>query len=126
MAISVNLVSDENATPEVKAMFDKVKEQMGEVPPTIRAMANYPEYLGVLLQKMGLVLGAGTLDPKAKMLVALTVSTMNNCETCIEMYTNKLKQMGTTDQEFVELMAVIDLVGGMNAFNNGMRIVPQR
>lgn len=126
MAVNVNLVSDEQASPEVKAMFTKIKEQFGDVPPTMRAMANYPEYLGMLLQKMNLVLGAGKLDSKTKMLIALTISTLNNCDTCIDMYTSKLKQMGTTDQELVELMAVIDLVGGMNHFNNGIGIHPQK
>ena len=50
MATSVKLISDDEATPEVKQMFDQVKQQMGMVPPTIRAMANKPDYLKLYLE----------------------------------------------------------------------------
>lgn len=47
---------------------------------------------------------------------------LNNCGACIKMYTGRLKALGVSDEELVELMAVIDLVGGMNHFTNGLRI----
>lgn len=124
MAIGVKLISDEEASPEVRQMFDQIKQQAGMVPPTIRAMANKPDYLKVYLEKMQLVMGSGKLDGKTKLLIALTVSILNNCEMCITQYTNKVKETGITDEELIELLSVIDLVGGTNHFNNGMMIKP--
>ncbi|MHB1393414.1 MAG: carboxymuconolactone decarboxylase family protein [Clostridia bacterium] len=124
MAIGVKLISDEEASPEVMQMFDQIKHQAGMVPPTIRAMANKPDYLKVYLEKMQLVMGSGKLDGKTKLLIALTVSILNNCEMCITQYTNKVKETGITDEELIELLSVIDLVGGTNHFNNGMMIKP--
>lgn len=124
MAVGVKLISDEEASPEVKMMFDQIRQQMGMVPPTFRAMANKPDYLKVYLEKMQVVMGSGKLDAKTKLLIALTVSVLNNCEMCITQYTNKSKEAGFTDEELVELLAVIDLVGGTNHFNNGMMIKP--
>lgn len=125
MAVGVKLVSDEEASPEVKQMFEQIKSQVGAVPPTIRAMANKPDYLKLYLEKMHLVMGTGKLDGKTKVLIALTVSILNNCEMCITQYTQKAKEAGFSDEEIVELLSVIDLVGGTNHFNNGMMIKPQ-
>jgi len=124
MAIGVKLISDEEASPEVKQMFEQIKSQVGEVPPTIRAMANKPDYLKVYLEKMQLVMGSGKIDGRTKTLIALTVSILNNCEMCITQYTNKAKEAGLSDEEIVELLSIIDLVGGTNHFNNGMMIKP--
>lgn len=126
MAVGVKLISDEEATPEVRMMFDQIKQQLGMVPPTFRAMANKPDYLKVYLEKMQLVMGSGKLDSKTKLLIALTVSILNNCEMCITQYNNKSKEAGFTDEELVELLSVIDLVGGTNHFNNGMMIKPSQ
>lgn len=124
MAVGVKLISDEEASPEVKQMFEQIKQQLGMVPPTMRAMANKPEYLKNYLEKMQVVLGPGKLDGKTKLLIALTVSILNNCEMCITQYTNKAKEAGVTDEGLIELLSVIDLVGGTNHFNNGMMIKP--
>lgn len=124
MAVGVKLISDEEASPEVKQMFEQIKKTVGMVPPTIRAMANKPEYLKNYLEKMNLVMGPGKLDRKTKLLLALTISTLNNCEMCITQYTNMSKGAGVTDEEIIELLSVIDLVGGTNHFNNGMLIKP--
>ena len=77
MAIGVKLVSDEEASPEVKQMFEQIKQQTGMVPPTIRAMANKPDYLKLYLEKMQLVMGPGKLDGKTKVLLALAAK---SCE----------------------------------------------
>ena len=124
MAVGVKLISDEDASPEVRQMFDQIKKQVGVVPPTIRAMANKPDYLRIYLEKMQIVMGPGKLDGKTKLLLALTVSILNNCEMCITQYTGKAKDAGVTDEELIEMLSVIDLVGGTNHFNNGMMIKP--
>ncbi len=120
----IELLSED--TPEVKEIFDKIKAQFGEVPPPLRAMANHPEYLKLVLQKMQTIMGLDSLDQQTKLIIGFVVSTLNNCETCINMYSGQLKNAGLTDKQFVEIMAVIDLVGGMNQFNNGMMIRPGR
>ncbi|WP_434655947.1 carboxymuconolactone decarboxylase family protein [Thermoanaerobacterium thermosaccharolyticum] len=124
MAIGVKLVSKEEASPEVKQIFEQIEKQMGFVPPTMRAMANKPEYLKLFLQKSQVAMGPGKIDSKTKLFVALTVSILNNCEMCITTYTNKLKEAGVTDEEIVELLSVIDLMSGLNHFNNGLMIKP--
>ncbi|MDI3312503.1 MAG: carboxymuconolactone decarboxylase family protein [Thermoanaerobacterium sp.] len=124
MAIGVKLVSKEESSPEVKQIFEQIEKQMGFVPPTMRAMANKPEYLKLFLQKSQVAMGPGKIDSKTKLFVALTVSILNNCEMCITTYTNKLKEAGATDEEIVELLSVIDLMSGLNHFNNGLMIKP--
>ncbi|MDE4541358.1 MULTISPECIES: carboxymuconolactone decarboxylase family protein [unclassified Thermoanaerobacterium] len=124
MAIGVKLVSKEEANPEVQQIFEQIENQMGFVPPTMRAMANKPEYLKLFLQKSQVAMGPGKIDSKTKLFVALTVSILNNCEMCITTYTKKLKEAGVTDEEIVELLSVIDLMSGLNHFNNGLMIKP--
>jgi len=124
MAIGVKLVNKEEASPEVKQIFEQIEKQMGFVPPTMRAMANKPEYLKLFLQKSQVAMGPGKIDSKTKLFIALTVSILNNCEMCITAYTKKLKEAGVTDEEIVELLSVIDLMSGLNHFNNGLMIKP--
>ena len=119
---NVQLLGDDN--PETKDIFAKLKQKFGEVPPPFRAMANHPEYLKIVLQKMETIMGSDALDQKTKLVIAFTVSTLNNCEFCINLYAQQLKDTGFTDKQFVELLAMIDLVGSMNHFNNGLLIKP--
>ncbi len=119
---NVQLLGDDN--PETKEIFAKLKQKFGEVPPPFRAMANHPEYLKGVLQKMETIMGSDAIDQKTKLIIAFTVSTLNNCDFCINMYAQQLKSTGFTDKQFVELLATIDLVGAMNHFNNGLMIKP--
>ena len=119
---NVELLNDDN--PETKEIFANLKEKHGDVPPPFRAMANHPEYLKLVLQKMETIMSSDALDQKTKLAIAFTISTLNNCEFCINMYAQQLKNAGFTDKQFVEILAMIDLVGAMNHFNNGMMIKP--
>lgn len=122
---NVNLISEQEAEGEVKALYEQVKQMLGGVvPPTFQAMANQPEYLKLVLQKMQMVFGPSELDQRTKLAIAFTVSTLNNCEACLTMYSKQLTDIGFTDKQKVEVLSVIDLVGSMNHFNNGMMIKP--
>lgn len=123
---SVELLSEDNVSAEVKPIFAKLKEKYGEVPPPLRAMANHPEYLKLVLQKMETVMGSDALTKETKLAIAFAVSTVNNCEMCINNYGKELREAGFSDQQIVEILAVIDLVGSMNHFNNGMMIKPSK
>lgn len=123
---NVELMNEENVSPELQEIFAQIKEKYGEVPPPLRAMANHPEYLKLVLGKMEAVMGFDSIDMKTKLAIAFVVSTLNNCEACINMYAQQLKNAGFTDKQFVEIMSIIDLVGAMNHFNNGMLIKPGR
>ena len=121
---TVSQITAENASPEVKELFAMVEQMEGMVPVPIQVMANHPAYFKAVLAKMQAVMGSPEIDMKTKLIVALAVSTLNNCEYCIKMYTEKLKKNGFTDIQFVELMGLLDMVGGMNSFNNGLLIKP--
>ncbi|HVJ49911.1 carboxymuconolactone decarboxylase family protein [Desulfitobacterium sp.] len=124
---NVKLISEQEADGEVKAIYEQVKQMMGGVvPPTFQAMANHPEYMKMVFQKMQMVMGSPELDKSTKLAIAFAVSVLNNCEMCLTMYTKQLKDAGFTDKQLVEILAVIDLVGSMNHFNNGMLIKPEK
>jgi len=116
---------DENTIPEeLKGIFLKLKEKYGEVPAPMRALANHPEYFKIVLNKMETVMGSDVLDTKMKLALAYTISVLNNCEFCITMYAQQLHDAGFTDKQFIEIIAMIDVVGAMNHLNNGMLIKP--
>lgn len=121
---NVELLDENNVPEELKGIFQKLIEKYGEVPAPMRAMANHPEYFKVVLSKMETVMGSDALDMKTKLALAYTISVLNNCDFCITMYAQQLHDAGFTDKQFVEIMAMIDLVGAMNHFNNGMLIKP--
>jgi len=123
---TIKLTTEQEAQGEIKEMLEQVKQMSGgQVPLTFQAMANHPEYMKLVIQKMQIVMGSQELDKNTKLSIALAVSIMNNCEMCITMYTNQLKAAGFTDKQIVEIISVIDLVGSMNHFNNGTLIKPQ-
>lgn len=122
---NVELLSEENVSPEVQAIFAQLKEKHGEVPQPFRAMAHHPKYLKLVMNKMETVMGSEALDLKTKLAIAFTVSTLNSCDFCISMYAKQLRGVGFTEEQLIEILAVIDLVGAMNHFNNGMLVKPE-
>lgn len=123
---TLRLITEQEAQGEVKDMFEQIKKLMGgEIPPTFQVMANNPEYLKLVLQKLNVILQNGELDKKTKYAIGFAVSTLNNCEPCINMYTGLLQEQGFTEKQIIEVLSVIDLVSAMNHFNNGTIIKPQ-
>lgn len=122
---TIKMVTEHEAKGEVKSMLVQLEQMLGEeVPLTFQAMANHPEYMKLVMEKMKIVMESQELDKNTKLAIALAVSIMNNSEMCIAMYTKQLKEDGFTDKQIVEIIAVIDLVGSMNHFNNGTLLKP--
>ena len=110
-------VSEEEAKGRVKEIFDDIKSTLGlsEVPLLYRIIAHIPLYLETTWERVQFaLLTDGKLDRQTKWMVSLAVSASNNNKPMILESTKQLKEMDTSDAEIAELMAVVDVVNGMN------------
>ena len=122
---NISLIHPNDATEEVRKLYDRVQSMTGRVSPVWRTMAHKPEYIKLVVDKFALLFGETKLDMRSKLLTYLTVSIMNNCQVCIYAFTERLKTLGLADEEFVELYSVIDAASGMNMVANGAGITPE-
>ncbi len=122
---SVEMIEEEAATGKVKEVYDDIKESLGIdfVPNMYKAMARHPAYLEASWNKISAVMGEQhQLDDLTKAIIALTVSTMNSCSYCMEVYTGAVRKYGLDDDGLTEVAAVIDVFNGLNKFNTGLDI----
>ncbi len=122
---SVSMIYEDEATGKVKEVYQEIKESLGIdfVPNMYKTMARNPAYLEASWNKIRAVMSVqGKLDDLTKEIIALTVSTMNGCRYCIEVYTSAVLNHGLDDDGLTEVAAVIDVYNGLNKFNTGLDV----
>ena len=122
---SVEMIEEEAATGRVKEVYYRIKQSLGIdfVPNMYKTMARNPAYLEASWNKVSAVMGdAHQLDDLTKAIIALTVSTMNGCAYCIEVYTSAVAKYGLDADGITEVAGVIDLFNGLNKFNTGLGV----
>lgn len=115
---TVRLLSDEEVAPEARAVFDEIREARGTdyVNDFWRALAHDPEVLRATWDRLSDIMGPGELDPLAKEMIYIAVSTANGCTYCVHSHTAAAKAKGMTPEQHGELIAVI----GMAMQTNGL------
>jgi uncharacterized peroxidase-related enzyme len=91
----ITQISPEAATGRAKELLNAVKDTLGLVPNTTRAMANAPAVLDGYLQLSG-ALGKGTLPAKAREQIALAVAQANGCDYCVAAHSAIGRMVGLT------------------------------
>ncbi len=122
---SVEMIEEEAATGRVKEVYEDIKESLGIdfVPNMYKTMARNPAYLEASWNKIRAVMNqTGKLDDLTKAIIALTVSTMNGCAYCINVYTDAVGKYGLDDDGLTEVAAVSDVFNGLNKFNTGLDV----
>ncbi len=122
---SVEMIEYEAATRKVREIYDDIEESIGIgfVPNMYKVMARNPAYLEASWNKIRAIMNEqGKLDDLAKAIIALTVSTMNGCSYCIEVYTGAVLSHGLDDDGLTEVAAIIDVYNGLNKFNTGLAV----
>jgi alkylhydroperoxidase family enzyme len=79
---SVKLIAEDEATGQVKALYDEIKAKLGTdfVPNLYKAMASNAEYLEANWRKDQAVMSESKrLDPLTKEIIAVAVSAVNAC-----------------------------------------------
>ncbi len=121
---TVKLINYEEASHEVKAVFDDIKaaRKVADVNNFWKALANQPENLKRVWQNVKEVMGNGEIDSMTKEMIYIAVSIVNNCDYCIHTHTAAAQSKGMTEGQHQELLAVIALASTTNAFANGLKV----
>ena len=121
---TVALIEYDNASPEVRAVFDDIKRtrNVPDVNNFWKALANHPETLKRTWETLREVMRPGTLDPLTKEMIYVAVSVANNCDYCIHSHTAAARAKGMTDAQYQELLAVIGMAAQTNALSTALKV----
>ena len=110
------LVSDENACAEVKAVFDDIRKTRNSdfINNFWRALAHDPAQLKAVWEDLKGIMGPGSIDPLTKEMIYIAVSTANGCEYCIHSHTAAAKAKGMSEAQHNELISIIGMAGKTN------------
>ncbi len=123
---TVTLVEYEDASPEVREVYDDFHRLRGDIdiPSYWKAIAHHPQSLKRAWTQFRDVMQPGALDTLSKEMIYLAVSATNRCDFCIEAHTNLARKLGMTEQMLGELMEVVALANGLNAYGAGYQVRP--
>ena len=121
---TVPLLSDEEAAPEARAVFDDIRAVRGTdyVNNFWRALAHDPALLKATWERLKDVMAPGALDPLTKEMLYVAVSVANGCEYCIHSHTAAAKAKGMTPEQHGELLAVIGMAMQTNGLVNALQV----
>ena len=111
-----NLVNYENASSDVRAVYDDIKKTRGvpDVNNFWKALAVHPPTLKRTWESVKEVMGPGALDAATKEMIYLAVSVTNGCGYCIASHKAGARKAGMTDAMWGEVLAVIGMANETN------------
>ena len=120
----VDLIQYEQASKEVKEVFDDIKNlrKIPDVNNFWKCLANHPPTLKRTWESLKEVMASGALDSLTKELIYVAVSASNGCEYCIHSHTAAARKQGMTDEMFGELMAVVGMANETNRLVHGYQV----
>jgi AhpD family alkylhydroperoxidase len=114
----------EDATPEVRAVYDDIKatRKIDKVTNFWKAMAHDPVRLKRTWEDTKQIMGQGALDPLVKELIYVAVSISNQCDYCIAAHTASARKKGMTEAMFNDMLAVVGLANENNRLVAGHQV----
>lgn len=123
----VKLVNYEEASKEVRAVFDDIMKtrKTDYINNIWRALAVSPPLLKRFWGQMKEVMvKPSKLDPLTKELIYLAVSVNNNCEYCITSHTFAARRHGLDDAMLAEFNEIVALANAGNRLTMGLQVEP--
>ena len=121
---TVKLIDYEQASPEVKAVYDDIMatRKIDWINNFWKALAHHPPTLRRTWESLKEVMKPGALDSLTKELIYLAVSASNQCGYCIASHTAGARKAGMTDEMLGELMAVVGMANETNRLVSGYQV----
>ncbi len=117
-------LGDEDLSEAAKAVFDDIRSvrQTDYVNNFWRVLANDPDELHDVWERLKQVMGPGVLDPLTKELIYMAVSTANGCSYCVHSHTAAAKAKGMSEAQHSEALAVIAMAARTNALATALQV----
>jgi AhpD family alkylhydroperoxidase len=111
MTLAGPLIGDDEASPEVCALYGDIRATRGVdlISNFWRALANDPPTLRRMWDSFNSTMAPGAIDPLTKELLFLAVSATNGCAYCTALHGTAAKTQGMSSEMLDELMAVVGL-----------------
>jgi AhpD family alkylhydroperoxidase len=121
---TLGLIEYENASPEVRAVFDDIMatRKTDWINNFWKAIANDPATLKRTWESIKEIMAPGALDALTKEMIYVAVSVTNNCGYCIASHTASAAKRGMTPAMFKELQAVIGMANETNKLVTGYQV----
>ena len=121
---TVKLIEYEDASPEVKAVYEDIMKtrQIDWINNFWKALAVQPEMLRRTWEGLKVVMSPGALDPLVKEMLYVAISATNNCEYCVKSHTTAARAKGMTDEMLGELMAIVGMANQTNTLATGLQV----
>ncbi len=101
-------VTPGTARPEVKEIFQDIKQAFGMIPNLFLTYAHHPPLLEANWHKVKRVMMEGNLSRKTKEAIALLVSQDNGCKYCVAAHSGALKAIGVSGEEIARIESDLD------------------
>jgi AhpD family alkylhydroperoxidase len=120
----VQPISYENASPDVRAVFDDIKNtrKVADVNNFWKYLAHDPRMLRHVWESLKDMMGPGALDPLTKELIYAAVSITNGCDYCMASHTAGARQKGASEEMIREVYAVTGLANMTNRLANAYKV----
>ena len=124
MTTAVPMIDEAAASPEVKAVFDDIKQTRDTdyINNFWRILANDPATLKRIWGGLKEVMAPGALDPLVKEMIYLAISVSNGCAYCSHSHGVAAKGRGMTKEMFAELLAIVGMANQTNKLADGYRV----
>jgi AhpD family alkylhydroperoxidase len=118
------LIEYEDATPEVKAVYDDIMatRKTDWINNFWKAIAHDPVTLKRTWEDIKQIMAPGALDPLTKEMIYVAVSVSNQCDYCIASHTVSAEKKGMTPPMFKELMAIVGMANETNRLVAGYQV----
>ena len=118
------LIEYENASPEVRAIYDDIMatRQTDWINNFFKALAHDVATLRRTWESIKQIMAPGAVDPLTKEMIYLAVSATNQCPYCIASHTVSARKAGMTDAMLAEVMAVVGMANETNRLSSGYQV----
>ena len=124
MSGSQAMIEYEDASPEVRAVYDDIMatRKTDWVNNFWKVLAQDPAQLCRTWEAIKQVMAPGALDPLTKEMIYVAVSATNQCGYCLASHSASARKKGLTDAMMHELMAVIAMANATNSLAAGYQV----